>query len=157
MLSCSSDSIAGGGGDDLKGKKADCGLCNFDDNPNCVGRETIENCPDCGVNTIQNSLYLLSYSTQNDVKGGSGAQADYQEGWLRNRYELSLQTLLYRQFAPDPDPTVPLSYFYVTGSRSSNSTWDTDVNPRGIELEVSQKEHLLKLLKVGRGDLNTYY
>jgi hypothetical protein len=154
-LICPSNPGGGSNGDDnLKGKKADWGPCNFDDNcdndPFCGGRETVENCPDCGANIIQNSLYLLSYSMNNDVKGGgAGPQDDYQEGWIRNRYELALQTLLYR---PIYDGTGAINgYSYITGSRTSSDDGDLDVNPTGSELEVPGDVHDLQLLKVGRG------
>lgn len=151
---CQSGS-GGGSSEESKNKvDKDWGPCNFDKNcdndPFCGGRETIENCPDCGDFNIENSLYLLSYSMNTDVKGGvTSPQDDYQEGWVRNRYELALQTLLYR---PIFDGSGNINgYSYITGSRTSSDPADSDVNPDGVGLHVPGEEHDLRLLQVGRG------
>ena len=129
---------------------SDCHKTCSDEGSGNNGRETEVNCPDYGSHAINNSLYLLSYKMENDHKGGSpGPQEKYQEGWIRNRYELALQTLLYRPILDGTGQVV--GHSYITGSRTSDDPDDTDVNPTGRSIKVNHDKHDLKILKVGRG------
>lgn len=134
------------------------GPCNNNNNCDDELGETPTNCTDCGEDPNANSLYLLSYKMTTDNKNGSTHPEDkYQEGWVRNRYEIAMQ---YRIIVP---VTAGATTIY---NHSTSFCLTTDLSGRllnsvgamfvdtlyGRSTEAGDALFQLDKLKVGRGN-----
>ncbi len=113
---CNGEPFSGESEGILKNKRGPCDFDSLCEYP----MENISNCPDCGDNTTNYSLYVLEYEMLTDYKNGSALpKIEYQEGW-RNKYEVGMQWIIYR----DIDPTTATEYKAISSFRSSTNTHD---------------------------------